>query len=207
MSKYVFGITGGSGAGKSTVSNGFRKLGVFVSDADMAARAVVVKGMKCLDEIRAAFGDEVIQENGELNRKALGKIVFSDKNKLELLNSITHKHIKEYIKNEIDSAASEICAVDGAVIIGSPVMELCKKLVVVTANEETRIKRIMSRDNIERDYAKDRINAQNSDAFYLSYADYVIENNNDESELGAQIEQIYSKIKNEKEAVCQKKEA
>lgn len=207
MSKYIFGITGGSGVGKSTVSGGFRKLGVFVSDADAAARAVTMNGMPCLEEIRTAFGAAVILENGELNRRALGNIVFSDKNKLELLNSITHKHIKEYIQNEIDSAESEICAVDGAVIIGSPVMELCSKLVVVTADEETRIKRIMSRDKIERAYAKDRINSQNSDAVYLSYADYVIENNNDESELGAQIEQIYSKIKNAKEEVCQKKEA
>lgn len=207
MSKYIFGITGGSGAGKSTVSNIFRELGVFVSDADKAAREIVRKGTECLGEIQKCFGDAIIQENGELNRRALGEIVFSDKSKLELLNSITHRYIKEYIKKEIEGAKNEICAVDGAVIIGSPVMELCSELVVVTANRETRIKRIMQRDNIERDYAADRINSQNDDKFYLSHADYVIENNDDESELGAKIERIYNKIKIKKEAASEKKEA
>lgn len=207
MNRYIFGITGGSGAGKSTISNKFRELGVFVSDADLAARKVVEKGSKCLEEIRSAFGDEIIQKNGELNRRALGEIVFSDKCKLELLTNITHKYIKEYIKNEIDNSQSEICAIDGAVIIGSPVMSMCKSFVVVTADEDTRIRRIMSRDNIDRKSAVDRIHSQKKDNFYLSYADYVIENNDNESELGAKIERIYSKIKDAKEKECQKKKA
>lgn len=202
MSKYVFGITGGSGAGKSTVSEEFRKRGVYVSDADKAARAVCKAGTECLNEIAREFGAGVITESGELNRRALGKLVFSDKRSLELLNSITHKYIKEYIQRELDGAQSEICAVDGAVIIGSPVMELCSCMVVVTADRESRIKRIMKRDRIDRVCAEDRITSQQDDEFYLSYADYVIENNDDESELGAQIERIYGKIKIEKAAVC-----
>ncbi len=204
MDKYIFGITGGSGAGKSTVSRKFRELGVFVSDADMAARAVVSKGSACLDEIRLSFGDEVILDNGELDRKRLGQIVFSDKNKLELLNNITHKYIKEYIEKEINSSDSDICAVDGAVIIGSPVMELCSSMVVVTADEDVRINRIMLRDGIDRKYASDRIRSQKDDKFYLSHADYIVENNGEDQELGVKIERIYSKIKDAKKAECQK---
>lgn len=201
---YIFGITGPTGAGKSTISESFRRLGVYVSDADQAARAVVEKGMPCLVELTKAFGDGILNSDGSLNRKALAGIVFSDDKKLDLLNSITHIYIKKYILKELEASGSGLCAIDGAVIIGSPVMELCRRLVLVTADREVRLSRIMQRDSITYEAAELRIAAQMSDEEYRGHADYIIENNgnlglNDKS--GEQIEQIYSTIKNEAESL------
>lgn len=195
MDRYIFGITGGSGAGKSTVSDMFRKKGVFVSDADKAAREVVKVGKPCLNELVEEFGREILNNDGTLNRKCLAGIVFSDKEKLDILNNITHKYIYEHIVNEINNSSCEICAIDGAVIIGSPVMELCRVLVAVTASREVRINRIVKRDGISRILAENRINAQFNDDYYKTYSEYEIVNNGDMIRLGEQIEQIYNKIK------------
>lgn len=196
MDKFIFGITGPTGAGKSTVSEIFRRLGVYVADADKASRIIMQKGGKCLEEIVTAFGDGILTSDRELDRRSLAKIVFNDNDKLKLLNKITHKYIKEYLINEINDAKSTIVAIDGAVIIGSPVMELCKKMVVVTADVQTRIKRITERDGIDIKMASDRINSQMSNAEYESFADYVIENNDDTVRLEECVEDIYIKIKN-----------
>lgn len=197
--KFIFGITGGSGAGKSTVSNMFRELGVYISDADIAARKVVMPGSLCLKELCDEFGSEIVNSDGSLDRARLASIVFSDAKKLEILNIITHRYIYEYIVNEIDKHDLSICAIDGAVIIGSPVMDLCKKLVVVTADRDVRLERIMRRDSIDRASALARLSAQPEDSFYLEHADYSLTNNGDLIKLGEQIEEIYNKIKNEAE--------
>lgn len=204
MNKFVFGITGGSGSGKSTVSDIFRKFGVYVSDADKVARIVVERGSACLDELAGSFGNDIIDTKGCLDRKKLAGIVFSDSKKLEKLNSITHKYIYKYIKNELEQCDENICAIDGAVIIGSPVAELCKRIVVVNAKKEVRLKRILERDNMTLKMAESRIDAQNSEEFYRENADYIIENNNGIVKLGEQIEFIYNKIKAEAEAESKK---
>ncbi|MGM9936697.1 MAG: dephospho-CoA kinase [Candidatus Ornithomonoglobus sp.] len=191
---YIFGITGPTGAGKSTVSDYFRDLGVYVADADKAARAVVGKGTPCLDELKKAFGRGIINSDGELNRRRLGEIVFADENKLLLLNTITHKYIKKYLERELDASGAAIGAIDGAVIIGSPVQSMCRRLAVVTADRGIRADRITARDGLSRESAEKRIDAQMSDAEYISHADYIIKNNKND-ELGEQIEHIYNEIK------------
>ncbi len=196
MDKFIFGITGPTGAGKSIVSEIFRQLGVYVADADKASRVIMQKGGKCLEEIILAFGEVILTSDKELDRRSLARIVFNDNDKLKLLNKITHKYIKEYLIKEINDAKSTIAAIDGAVIIGSPVMELCKKMVVVTADVQTRIKRIMERDRIDKKMASDRVNSQMSNAQYESFADYIIENNDDTVRLEECVEDIYIKIKN-----------
>lgn len=196
MEKFIFGITGPTGAGKSTVSDIFRKLGVYVVDADIIAREVTKKGSECLSEIQNAFGDCVLTDDSELDRKALAQIVFQDKTKLSLLNDITHKYIKKQLEDEIEKSHSDIAAIDGAVIIDSPVMDMCKCLVVVTAQRDTRINRIIERDNIDIDMANKRINSQMSDSQYKQYADFIIQNNGDNTALKGCVEGIYNKIKN-----------
>lgn len=202
LNKYIFGITGGSGAGKSTVSEIFRKLGVYVSDADIVSRKVVMPGAPCLEELCETFGNQILKADGSLDRAGLASIVFSDKEKLEILNKITHRYIYKYIENELDRSGSQLCAVDGAVIIGSPVMSLCKRLVVVTANRDVRLNRIMQRDKLDRETALRRLNAQQDDRFYLEHADFSVVNNGDLIKLGEQIEEIYNTIKNEAETAC-----
>lgn len=191
---YIFGITGPTGAGKSTVSDYFRRLGVYVADADKAAHAVTDKGTPCIADLEEAFGEDIINNDGTLNRKSLGEIVFADENKLSLLNDITHKYIKKYLTIELDASGAAIGAIDGAVIIGSPVQSMCRRLAVVIAPSSVRADRITARDGIGRAAAQKRINAQMSDAEYIAYADYVIENNKNDG-LGEQIEHIYNEIK------------
>lgn len=195
IANYIFGITGASGAGKSTVSELFRQNGIYVADADAAARAVVEPGMPCLLRLSEAFGSGIINADNTLNRKKLAEIVFSDKNKLKLLNRITHSYITEYLKNEISASNAKIAAIDGAVIIGSPVEELCRMLVVVTADNDKRLERIMKRDKISREEAQKRINSQMSDDEYIKHGAYNIKNNGCIARLGVQIEQICNEIK------------
>lgn len=195
MEKFVFGITGATGAGKTTVSNIFRNKGVYVIDCDKIAAQVTDFNQSCLDEIRQEFGNTVFNIDGSLNRPSLANIVFGNDDKLKLLNKITHKYIKEQIEKEIKEANSDIIAIDGAVIIGSPVMEMCKKLLVVTADTDIRIKRITERDNLSFESAKKRISSQMSNEEYESYADFIIKNN-DNVRLGENIEEVYNNIKN-----------
>lgn len=199
MDKFVFGITGATGAGKTTVSRIFQSLGVYVIDCDVVALNVTSTNEMCLYEIRQAFGDGVFNDDGTLNRKNLANIVFGNDDKLKLLNEITHKHIKKQIEKEIENANSNIIAIDGAVIIGSPVAEICRKLVVVTADENVRINRIIARDNISHDLALRRISSQMSNVEYEKHADFIIKNN-DNVRLEENIEEVYSNIKNFRKA-------
>lgn len=199
MNKFVFGITGATGAGKTTVSNIFRNLGVYIVDCDIIAKQVTSGNKDCLCEIECAFGKDVFYDNGTLNRKKLADIVFENDDKLKLLNKITHKYIKEQIEYEINTSDSNIIAIDGAVIIGSPVEELCRLMVVVSADEKVRAQRIMARDGISCEFALKRISAQKSNEEYEQYADFIIENN-DNVRLGERIEKVYSIIKDFSEA-------
>lgn len=198
MKTKIFGITGPTGAGKSTVSKLFRKCGVYVADADKAARKVTEKGSACLDELCREFGEGILLSDGSLDRKRLGDIVFADSEKLAKLNRITHKYIKAHLEREIEASGAEMAAVDGAVLIGSPVIDLCGALVVVTAEPEIRLMRIMARDNISREAAQRRMAAQLSDEEYLRFADHVIDNNGQVQ--GEEIERICNEIKAEKKA-------
>lgn len=191
MKQLIFGITGQTGAGKSTVSEIFREIGVNVINADEVYHTLIKANMPCTREIAQEFGKDVLSPEGEIDRKKLGKIVFEDTKKLHKLNEITHKYIKEKIIQAMGN--SPICAIDGAVIIGSSVQELCRYIVCVISDEETRKKRIMARDNITQDDAKRRIMAQKSEEFFVSNSDFVIENN-DNSDLEKQIRNILSQM-------------
>ncbi len=196
----IFGITGGSGAGKTTVSDMFRTLGVYVADADLAAREVVKKGMPALAEITEYFGSDVLLGDGSLDRRKLAGIVFSDKASLKKLNEITNKYIKMYIEQQLSHADCEIAAIDGAVIIGSSVEPLCSYITAVTADRETRILRIMKRDSISRADAEKRIDAQQSDDFYIAHSDFVIQNN-DITTLRTQAENILNQIRKKESGI------
>ena len=175
MKKLIFGITGGTGAGKTTVSQSFEKLGVNVIDADKIYHSLIKKGMPCFKELIKYFGDGVLDNNGELNRRALAAIVFADSKKLEKLNEITHRYIKEKICSLMEGDG--IYAIDGAALIGSPVQSLCEYMVAVVADEDIRLERIMKRDDLNIEEARRRIGSQRKNGFYIDNSDYVIYNN------------------------------
>jgi len=175
MKQLVFGITGTTGSGKTTISKIFEQLGVKVIDADKVYHSLIEPGMPCVEEIAEHFGTGVLKEDGSLDRKALAGIVFCDKEKLRILNKITHKYIRAEISGII--AQNPLCAIDAAVLIGSEVAQLCQYIVTVTADSNIRKRRIMERDLLSEEEAEQRIASQKSDSFYIENSDFVIYNN------------------------------
>ena len=191
----VFGITGGSGSGKSSASERFRENGIYVIDADKTAREVVRQGEPCLEELVKELGSEILNDDGSLNRRKTGEIVFSDKKKLDILNRVTHKYIQKALEDQLNKIDTDIAAVDGAVIIGSPVEKMCSFLVSVIADKEIRVKRIMARDDISREAALKRIESQPSDEFYIANSRYLLYNNISKENLNIEVDKLAKTIK------------
>lgn len=186
----IVGITGGSGTGKSTACRFFRENGWFIIDADSVAREVCSKGTKCLSEIKAQFGAGVIDTDGNLKRKELGEIVFSDKSRLDKLNSITHKYIVEEIKNRAKNNDGNI-VIDAPLLLETGLDSLCDKTLCVLADEDIRIKRICKRDMISAETAKNRIASQKEDSYYRERCDFAVMNNGTEEELIMETAKIF----------------
>lgn len=191
----VFGITGGSGSGKSLACSMLASLGVKIIDTDVIAREVVKKGSECLDELISYFGNNILLSDGELNRSKLASIAFSDNEKTEMLNKITHKYIKARMSEIIEHTCEDLIAIDGAVIIGSNIEQECEFVVSVIADRVIRIRRIKERDNLTEYQANQRIDAQPDADFYRSHSKYVIYNNGSEKELFNQVKSFYNKIR------------
>lgn len=193
------GITGGSGCGKTTVSDMLRKKGIDVIDTDKVARTIVEPEKPALAEIRERFGEEYINADGTLNRKKLGDYVFSNPDKLLELNRITHKYISAYIDEYIDNYSGKIIGIDGAALIESGIDKKCDYLLSVLCGEKLRIERIISRDGISCDAAKKRIKAQKKDEFYIENSDFIVYNDCSNEELELKIDSIIKKISENKE--------
>lgn len=191
----IFGITGGSGSGKTSASAVFAQLGVHIIDTDKIAHEITEKGEKCLAELADCFGSEIILPDGLLDRKKLASIAFTDESKKQLLNKITHAHIGERVIDEIEKSASDMIAIDGAVIIGSNIEPMCKFIVSVIADRSVRLERIQKRDGITEKQALERLNAQPDDDFYKQNSEYIIYNNGDSEELRQNVYAVYKKIK------------
>lgn len=177
----IIGLTGGSGSGKTTFCELLAERGVYVINADKVARRVVEPGKPALDEVVREFGTDILFEDGTLNRKKLGGIVFSDKEKLELLNKITHKYIAEEIKREIETVKEDIVVIDAPALIESGTIHWCDYVIALVADRQVRISRIMKRDGLTREEAQARIDSQRSDSEYTQYADIVLDNSGDEA--------------------------
>ena len=191
----IFGITGGSGSGKTTVSAMFSQLGVHVIDTDVIAHNIVEKGSKCLGELVQYFGDEILNADGTLDRKKLAHIAFSDDEKKAALNRITHKYIKAQTEADIKNSSADIIAIDGAVIIGSSIEPLCGFIVSVIADRDIRIERIKERDALTDEQAAQRLAAQPDDNFYKQHSGYIIYNNGGTEDLRRQVCMLYDEIK------------
>ena len=194
----ILGLTGGTGSGKSTVSKILKDLGAKIIDADPIARNVVKKGEKALEEIVEYFGSDILLETGELNRAKLGKIVFADREKLKVLNAITHKYIIEEINKIIDlekqNKQYKVVVIDAALLVESKLYKQCDKIWVVVADEEKRLERIMERDNISLENARNRISSQMSQQQLIQYATEVIYNNESLESLEEQVLNLWKSI-------------
>ncbi|NSW92290.1 MAG: dephospho-CoA kinase [Firmicutes bacterium] len=190
----VIGVTGGIGSGKSTVARILCDLGAKVIDADKVAREITSKGQPAVEEIVNYFGTEVLNEKGELDRKKLSEIVFMDKGKLEVLNTITHKYIVDKIIRNLEKLKEEkveIVVLDVPLPVKHGFLDVVDEVWVVVASKDTRIKRIMERSNITYEEAVNRINAQKGDEEYLKLANEVINNDGSVEELEKVVAKLY----------------
>lgn len=191
----VFGITGGSGSGKTSVSEILASFGVEIIDTDTIAHEIVKPGMPCLAELTDCFGHEILNGDGSLNRKRLASAAFSNEEKRAALNKITHAYIKAETEKRIRESDAELAAIDGAVIIGSAIEPLCEFIVSVIADRGVRAERIKSRDLLDDTEAEQRLAAQPDDEFYIRHSAYIIYNNGDTEMLRNRAAALYNKIK------------
>lgn len=194
----VIGLTGQSGAGKTTVSRVFSQNGFAVIDADIISREVTQKGQPCLTELSEAFGSDIINSDDTLNRKRLGSIVFSDREKLRQLNGIIYPYIIYKIISRIDELSEEgreLILLDAPTLFEANADDLCDLIISVTADESIRMSRIIARDNITPEAAKKRFESQYSEHFFVNHSDFVIINNKTPDVLAAKAEEVAGKIK------------
>jgi len=194
----LLGVTGGIASGKSTVSDMLTELGSPLIDFDLLARKVVEPGTQGYEQIVDYFGKQVLQENGELDRKKLSGIVFGDMEKRKKLESFTHPYIYEEFFKEIEQITQKkpdaVIQVSVPLLIELNLQFLFDKLLVVYVRPETQAKRLASRDGISIAEAENIMKSQLSIDEKASYADFVIENEGSLEETKGQVQEIWKKI-------------
>ena len=169
----IIGITGGTGCGKTTLLNLIRQQGGTVMDCDAIYHELLQTDTDMLSAIDAWFPGTV--ENGALNRKQLGAIVFSDEQALLDLNRITHSAVKKEVLRRLESKPP-LAAIDAIALFEGGLAQLCQVTVAVTAPVELRVTRLMARDGISEEYARKRIAAQHSEEWFREQCDHILEN-------------------------------
>ncbi|MFC5543092.1 MAG: dephospho-CoA kinase [Bacilli bacterium] len=189
----IIGLTGSIASGKSTVSNMLKEYGFPIVDADVVARQVVEPGSETLKKIAEAFGEEVLTENGELDRKKLGSIIFNDEEKRQLLNSIIHPAIRKEMLRQRDEyleKGEKTVIMDIPLLFESKLQHFVDKILVVSVSEDVQLERLMKRNQLTEEEAKARIQSQLPLSVKEQGADAVINNNGSIEETRKQLEQI-----------------
>ena len=183
---FLIGLTGPTGSGKSEVS---RVLAGPVIDADELARRVVEPGFPCLQELVREFSEDILNEDGTLNRRQLARRAFATPEDTKLLNSITHPYIIDLTKRilmQLEQIREPVAVLDAPLLFESGMDGICDVTVAVVAPRERRLKRIMERDQLTEKQAEARMAAQQEEDFYASRASQVIRNDGDLEELRRQ---------------------
>lgn len=183
----VLGVTGGTGTGKTVVCRILKEQGGKVIDADKITRRLQEKGQPAYNEIRNYFGDEILTEEGELDRRKLGRIVFENRDKLAVLNKIVHTKVSEEIKKRIAAYKEQgdipFAVLDVPIPVEEGFFDTADCIWAVVANDDIRVSRLMRRMNISEEEAETRISAQMSNREYEDIADVTIPNESDIGEL------------------------
>ena len=192
------GLTGGIACGKSKVADIFHELGFYTIDSDVISRKVMEKGKIAYIKIVDYFGNDILDSNGEIIRKKLGSIVFSDKDKLKVLEEIVHPAIFDYEKK----LRSQIYGKDDKAVIITHAAKMIESgsfthydaLIVVTAGRDIQLERLIKRDNITYEQAENILDNQLSNEERLKFADFIIDNSSDLDNLYIEVKRVYNLI-------------
>ena len=186
----IVGLTGGIGAGKSTVANMFAQLGALTIDADQLARQAIEKGSPGFNEVISTFGEEILSD-GEIDRQRLGSIVFKDSSKRKELESIIHPRVQEALAQKIKSLSpGDILIYEIPLLVETGAAGKFDYIITVESDIENRLDRLFER-GLEEDEAQRRIAAQASQAERESVADYVVVNDGERADLFADVARVW----------------
>lgn len=188
--KITLGITGGFGTGKTTVANCFKNFGAKIIDADKIARRLTRPGSKVYKRIISIFGVTVLKKNKFINREKLSQIVFNSNNLLERLNQAVHPEVIKVIKKQIKGSAKKIIILDVPLLFEAGLQYLVDKTIVVRANKDEQLKRLVIRTSLSRENILKRINAQMRLSDKIRQADFVIDNNGTIEKTKKQVERL-----------------
>lgn len=189
----IIGLTGPTGAGKSTICSAATEFGFHVINCDEVAHTVTGSG-EPLAALVTEFGEKILNSDGTLNRKALSELAFSDKAHTERLNRTVLPYVVEELKRQISALAGKNILLDAPTLYESGADQLCDKVIAVLSNKQNRIERIIKRDNLSTFMALLRISAGKPDEFYREKADILLENNGTESEFLHTAQNLFKEI-------------
>ncbi len=195
----IIGITGPTGAGKTTALRVVTDLGGCIIDCDQVYHQLLEESAAMRNELTERFGRGILDEEQRLDRKKLGALVFQDSALLAGLNAITHRYVRRRVEELLRAARTEgrpLAAVDAIALIESGLGGLCDAVVGILAPPEVRVRRIMARDGIPEEYAVMRVKAQQGDAFFRENCTAVLENTGEEAEFSRQARALFEKIMN-----------
>lgn len=192
--RFIVALTGGVAAGKSEVTRRFEALGVQVYDADVAARAVVERGEPALAEIEFVFGADVLNADGSLDRRAMRERVFSDAESRRKLEGIVHPRVREWLRRRMATDRGTYCMLAIPLLAETwPQYDFVDRVLVVDAPDELRIERLMRRDGVTHEQARQTLAAQVAREQRLSLAHDVIVNDGDAAYLDAEVSALHAK--------------
>ncbi|MFB2643112.1 dephospho-CoA kinase [Shewanella bicestrii] len=193
MSKFVIGLTGGIGSGKTTVANLFAEEGVDLVDADIVAREVVAKGSKGLEAIITHFGTDIVTETGELDRAKLRQRVFSDEQERQWLNQLLHPMIRQEMLSQVENATSDYVIMVAPLLFENGLDRLVNRTLVVDISPELQVSRTVKRDNVDATQVNNIINSQCSRSDKLARADDIIDNQGEISKLKQEVQALHQR--------------
>ena len=193
----VIGLTGGIGAGKSTVSNILREKGCCIIDADAISHQITEKGSDTLQQLAKAFGEDILFDDGSLDRKKLAAIAFSDEKQRRKLEDLTTKRVLSLIDQTLQNLRREssydIIFIDAPLLFETGADKMTDLVWLVTAEKETRIARVMERDGATRQQVLARMSSQMGDREKERRTEEIIDNSKGKEELRRQVEQLLVK--------------
>jgi dephospho-CoA kinase len=190
----IIGLAGGIGSGKSTITKYFNEIGIQSVDADDVARIVVEPGSNCLNNIHQRYGDNILLNDGTLNRKSLRDIIFDNPEERIWLEDLTHPAIREEISTQLHAITSLYALLVHPLLFETKQDAICKLVIAIDVPENIQLQRVMGRDQISQENAEKIMAAQLSNSERIERADLVLENSGNIAEMNAKVLKLHKKI-------------